>query len=184
MKRIEWKNIFFALLICSLVYTGAIYVAPTLSVTSEKAPSKTATTTLYNANGQNIGVVTLSDTGAGVKMQVSATQLSPGKHGIHIHQKPFTGFDFTTAGEHFNPYGKKHGLENPQGYHLGDMPNLEVKQDGTANAEFLLQGANLIKGDNNSLLGKSVIIHAKEDDQKTDPAGNSGDRIAGANIPE
>ncbi|MGC5326836.1 superoxide dismutase family protein [Brevibacillus sp. SYSU BS000544] len=184
MKRIEWKNIFLAVMIGSLVGTGVIYATPHLSAIGEKAPISTLTAKLYNANGQNIGAVTLSNTDTGVKLQVSASHLSPGKHGIHIHQKAFTDFDFSTAGEHFNPYGKNHGLKNPEGPHLGDMPNLEVNQDGTANAELLIEGANLIKGDKNSLLGKSVIIHAKEDDQITDPAGNSGDRVAGANIPE
>lgn len=184
MKRFDWKNLVLGVMIGSLGGTGIIYAAPQLQPTATETPVTTPSAQLYNAKGQNIGMVALTKEETGVKLQIFASQLSPGKHGIHIHQKAFTGNDFSTAGGHFNPASKKHGLENPEGHHLGDMPNLEVNQNGTVYAELLIPGANLVKGDANSLLGKSIIIHAKEDDGKTDPSGNSGDRIAGAVIPE
>jgi Cu-Zn family superoxide dismutase len=109
--------------------------------------------------------------------------LTPGKHGIHIHENAFAGSDFKTAQGHFNPEGKKHGLLNPEGHHLGDLPNLVVSEDGSAEATILVEHATLEPGDPDSLLGRSIIIHAGEDDEMTDPSGNSGDRVAGANIP-
>ena len=137
---------------------------------------------IVNAEGEKIGTAELTQEAKGVRMKVNVSNLSPGKHGIHIHEKAFKGVDFQTAGEHFNPYGKEHGLENPKGPHLGDMPNLTVKPDGTAEQTFFLDGTTLIESKKNSLVNRSIIIHEKEDDQKTNPAGNSGDRIAGGII--
>ncbi|WP_245204001.1 superoxide dismutase family protein [Ammoniphilus resinae] len=140
---------------------------------------------IVNATSHVIGTAKLTQQAKGVLMEVNVTGLTPpGKHGIHIHEKAFRGTDFATAGGHLNPYGKEHGLENPKGPHLGDMPNLEVQANGAGKGKFNLPGATLEPGKENSLRGKSIIIHAKEDDQKTNPAGNSGDRIAGGNIPE
>jgi Cu-Zn family superoxide dismutase len=139
---------------------------------------------IVDANGKKIGSATLTEEQNGVQINLKASHLTAGKHGFHIHEKAFTGADFKTAGGHFNPEGKKHGLENPDGHHMGDMENLEVKEDGTVTAEITVHNANLKKGTPNSLLGKSMIIHAKADDGKTDPSGNSGDRIAGGIIPE
>jgi Cu-Zn family superoxide dismutase len=137
---------------------------------------------IVNAEGEKIGTAALTQEAKGVRMKVNVTNLSPGKHGIHIHEKAFEGVDFQTAGSHLNPYNKQHGLKDPKGPHLGDMPNLTVKPDGTAEQTFFLDGATLIEGKKNSLINRSIIIHEKEDDQKTDPAGNSGDRIAGGII--
>jgi len=139
---------------------------------------------IVNATSHVIGTAKLTQQAKGVLMEVNVTGLTPGKHGIHIHEKEFRGTDFATAGSHLNLYGKEHGLENPKGPHLGDMPNLEVQANGSGKGKFNLPGATLEAGKENSLRGKSIIIHAKEDDQKTNPAGNSGDRIAGGNIPE
>ncbi|WP_019121373.1 superoxide dismutase family protein [Brevibacillus massiliensis] len=139
---------------------------------------------IVSAKGEKIGTATLTEEGGGVKLRIKASQLPPGKHGFHIHESSFQGQDFKAAGAHFNPYGKKHGFDNPEGHHLGDMPNLTVKPDGTVDTEVMLNNATLKKGEKNSLLGKSIIIHSGEDDGKTDPAGNSGDRIAGGVIAE
>lgn len=109
--------------------------------------------------------------------------MTPGKHGFHIHENVFEGSNLKTANGHFNPEGKKHGLQNPDGHHLGDLPNLIVNEDGTAEATILIEHASLEADKPESLLGRSLIIHAGEDDEMTDPAGNSGDRVAGANIP-
>ncbi|WP_248924427.1 superoxide dismutase family protein [Paenibacillus hamazuiensis] len=139
---------------------------------------------ITDGSGKAIGHAELTPTDKGVKIHLEASGLTPGKHGFHIHQNPITNNDFNTAGGHFNPNGKKHGHDSPDGMHLGDMPNLEVGADGTAKADIIAEGASLDKGGANSLLGHSIVIHAKEDDGKTDPSGNSGDRIAGGNIPD
>ncbi|AEI42209.1 superoxide dismutase family protein [Paenibacillus mucilaginosus] len=139
---------------------------------------------LTDAAGKSLGSAVLTAAPQGVSVKVSVSGLTPGLHGIHVHESAIQGSDFKTAGGHFNPEGKKHGHDNPEGAHIGDLVNLEVKADGTAEAELLVEGATLTAGDEHSLLGKSLIIHAAADDYKTDPSGNSGDRIAGGNIPQ
>lgn len=139
---------------------------------------------LYNAAGEPVGFATLEQIDDGVRVKITASGLTPGKHGFHVHENPIQDGDFKSAGAHFNPTHKHHGLENPQGSHVGDMPNLVVGADGTVEAETIIQHGTLEKGQPNSVLGRSLIIHAGEDDNVTDPAGNSGDRVAGGNIPE
>ncbi|WP_134705061.1 superoxide dismutase family protein [Ammoniphilus sp. YIM 78166] len=140
------------------------------------------TVEIINANGDKIGKALLTQEKTGVRLHVQVNGLSPGKHGFHIHEKAFEGTDFQSAGGHFNPTGAQHGLKNPQGAHVGDMRNLVVKPDGSAKQTEFLVKASLSKSNEYSLLGKSIIIHAGEDDQVTDPSGNSGDRIAGGII--
>ncbi|GAK41766.1 superoxide dismutase copper/zinc-binding protein [Paenibacillus sp. TCA20] len=139
---------------------------------------------LFNAEGEEAGFATLEQTDEGVVVKVTATGLTPGKHGFHVHENPVQGTDFETAGGHFNPTDKHHGLEHPEGSHVGDMHNLEAGQDGTVEAEVLLPEATLEKEDAHSVLGRSLIIHAGEDDHMTDPSGDSGGRVLGGNIPE
>jgi Cu-Zn family superoxide dismutase len=159
--------------------------APMEDVAAEDKTTSSAiekTIDIINGKGSKVGTAKLSQTAQGVKISVDVAGLTPGKHGIHIHQ---TGVceapDFKTAGEHFNPEGKKHGFENPEGPHAGDLPNLEVGSDGRGKAEFVDAKVTLEKDKANSLLkpgGTSLVIHEKVDDYKTDPAGNSGGRIA------
>ena len=135
---------------------------------------------LRNADGKEVGKATFADAKGGVKIQVKVTGLTPGKHGIHLHavgkcEAP----DFKSAGPHFNPMEKHHGLQNPEGPHAGDLPNLEVGKDGKAKATFTAKGTTLGEG-MGSLLdpdGTALVIHADPDDMKSDPAGNSGSRI-------
>ncbi|MBD0382137.1 superoxide dismutase family protein [Paenibacillus sedimenti] len=139
---------------------------------------------LYDAKGNRIGHAVLSPINGAVKMTLSVSNLTPGKHGIHIHEKAFGGFDFKTAGGHFNPENKKHGHANPEGHHVGDIENLDVGENGKAELTYDIEGASLDPNSKYSILGRSIIIHAKEDDGKTDPSGDSGDRIAGGIIPQ
>jgi superoxide dismutase, Cu-Zn family len=136
---------------------------------------------IVNAQGQKIGTATLRQTDAGVRIQVNVTQLPPGTHGIHIHtvgkcDPPA----FTTAGAHLNPDTKKHGKDNPEGPHAGDLMNLEVSRKGTAKTTFVDTAVTLGDGPNSLFHdgGTALVIHEKADDYKTDPAGNSGARIA------
>jgi superoxide dismutase, Cu-Zn family len=136
---------------------------------------------LIDAKGEQVGKATLTQLEKGVKVQVEASGLTPGLHGIHFHENgKCDPTEFTSAGEHFNPEHKHHGLLNPEGPHAGDMPNLIVDSKGGASMSIFTRLITLRSGQPNSLLkdgGTSLIVHEKMDDEKTDPSGNSGARI-------
>jgi superoxide dismutase, Cu-Zn family len=136
---------------------------------------------IVNAQGQKIGSAQIHSSGSGIRIDVEASQLTPGMHGIHVHNVgKCEGPAFASAGPHFNPTSKHHGKDNPEGPHAGDLLMLKVGADGTGNASLLDQNATLGDGPNSIFHdgGTSLVIHADPDDYKTDPAGNSGARIA------
>jgi Cu-Zn family superoxide dismutase len=136
---------------------------------------------ILNAQGQKIGTAQVRPSGSGVRIDVNVSQLKPGLHGIHVHNVGnCEGPDFTTAGPHFNPTSKKHGKDNPEGPHAGDLLNLRVNAGGVGKASLLDPNATLGEGPNSLFHdgGAALVIHADTDDYKTDPAGNSGARIA------
>ena len=147
------------------------------------AAEKPVTVGLKDGNGQSVGSATVSEGkgGSGVTIKLNLKNLTPGDHAAHFHQvAKCEGPAFTTAGGHFNPDQKHHGLENPAGPHAGDMRNFTVKADGTSKATLTDPLVNLGAGDHSLFTGggTALVIHAKADDMKSDPAGNAGDRIA------
>jgi Cu-Zn family superoxide dismutase len=161
-----------------LVFLSALLFS---SVAFGQGGPKSAHADIVNADGQKIGAAKIVPAKKGVKIEVNVSQLPPGKHGIHIHAVgKCEGPAFTTAGGHLNPDTKKHGKDNPEGPHAGDLLMIDAKADGTAKATLLDTMVTLGDGPNSLFHegGTAIVIHEKEDDYKTDPAGNSGARIA------
>jgi Cu-Zn family superoxide dismutase len=124
--------------------------------------------------------VTFNRVGSGARLGVSVSGLAPGLHGIHIHEQgTCTRPDFASAGAHLNPDHRQHGLDNPAGPHAGDLPNLMVEDDGSADTIFAIS-PNLLGGEGSLFQagGTAVVVHAERDDQRTDPSGSSGARVA------
>lgn len=137
---------------------------------------------LRNAQGAVVGVATFNQaTPTRLEIDVTVTNIEPGRHGLHIHEVGrCEAPGFTTAGGHLNPTNRQHGLENPQGPHAGDLPVLVV--DPNRSGQLRTTSENLTLSTGTAALfdadGSAVVIHAQDDDQRTDPTGNSGDRIA------
>ena len=143
---------------------------------------------LVNSAGQAIGTVRAWQTSGGVTFRIDARGLPHGVHGFHVHQVGRCDApDFASAGPHWNPTQRKHGLNNPAGPHAGDLRNLTVAANGALGETVTVAGANLLlpPGTPGAVLdadGAALVLHAQADDYLTDPSGNSGGRIACAII--
>ena len=146
--------------------------------------AQAATAELKGADGKTLGIATLTEAPHGVLLRIEAKGLTPGWHGLHFHEKGDCGTpDFKSAGAHVHTTATvTHGLLNPDGNDNGDLPNLFVAADGSANVELFsplvsLNGA----GGRPALLdadGSSIVAHANPDDYKTQPIGGAGARVA------
>ena len=159
----------------------ALPVLLCVSMAAAAQAPKAAKADLKDANGKAVGTAKLKQTKTGVSIALSVMGLPAGTHAFHIHAVGTCAPpDFKSAGGHFNPEGKKHGLNNPDGPHAGDMPNITVGANGKGKAKTLNTRVALGEGANSLFHegGTALVIHEKADDGMTDPAGNAGNRIA------
>jgi superoxide dismutase, Cu-Zn family len=148
------------------------------AMTTEASAAKVSVA-MKDSTGKDLGTLELSDTQGGIMIMGSLKGLPAGEHAIHLHTTGSCTPTFAAAGGHWNPTNKEHGKDNPKGPHLGDSPNITVGADGTFNGMVNTPGGTLKAAD--ALLdadGAAVVIHAKADDYKSQPAGAAGDRIA------
>ncbi len=152
-----------------------------LGLSALPATAQSASAPLKNAEGKEVGSANLTQTPHGVLINLSVKGLPPGEHAFHVHAVGKCETPFTSAGGHFNPGNKKHGMMVPEGQHAGDMPNLHVPQSGDLTVEVMNVNITLEKGKPNSVFdadGSAIVIHAGSDDYKSDPTGDAGGRIA------
>lgn len=152
-----------------------------IGMSAHAAAPENARAVLRDSSGTERAEASFTQSKEGVKVRVKAVALSAGSYGAHVHsvgrcEAP----DYRTSGGHWNPTKREHGKDNPKGMHMGDLPNLTVDAKGKGEVDFLIPGA-LLHGGDNPLLdpdGASIIVHTGADDYATDPAGNSGGRMA------
>ncbi|WP_243290485.1 superoxide dismutase family protein [Bacillus sp. FJAT-47783] len=143
---------------------------------------------MFNPEGDSLGTIEIMEEADGLGLTVLLEGLPPGEHGFHIHEKgECTPPDFSSAGNHFNPDEKKHGLLHPEGAHAGDLQNITADENGMVDHELKAPNLTLKKGEKNSLLqkdGTAIIVTEGKDDGMSQPSGDSGKRIACGEITE
>lgn len=181
MRQASYSCLFYysILLICTGLLTSCNTRNQSNSgVNDEKA---TAIADLEPASGSNVsGTATFTEENGKVRFELSIQNISPGVHAVHLHEKgDCSAADASSAGGHWNPTMKPHGKRESHGsYHKGDVGNMEVGEDGKGTLNLLVEGWTVGGADSTNVVGKSVIIHEKEDDFTSQPAGNAGSRIS------
>lgn len=159
--------------IASLATTGC-------ATTYEGAAGEAGSATLVDRAGNTVGAARLYSQADEVTVSVSLSGLPAGTHAVHLHARgDCSAGDFTSAGGHLNPLGHQHGRLNPQGAHLGDLPNAEVSSAGIGTVSTILNGsAETVLAQVFDADGTAVVVHEGPDDYRSDPAGAAGSRIA------
>jgi Cu-Zn family superoxide dismutase len=161
-----------------LLSLTAITTRAQVSEEKSSAPLK-AIAMLHPTQGNNVsGTVTFTEVADGVQVHAEISGLTPGKHGFHVHEfGDCSASDASSAGAHFNPTNQPHAGPDADARHVGDMGNIEADASGVAKSDYLDHNMSLAN-DEQSIIGRSVVVHAKADDLKSQPAGDSGSRVA------
>jgi len=170
----------FPISVIALIFLSLTVIIAQAQAPEEKSsvPLK-AVAVLHPTEGNNVsGTITFTEVADGVQVHAEVTGLTPGKHGFHVHEfGDCTTADASSAGAHFNPTKQPHGAPDATARHVGDMGNIEADTSGAAKLDYLDHNMSLAN-DERSIIGRSVVVHAKADDLKSQPAGDSGARVA------
>ena len=163
------KKTFIVLAVCTALL-------PACATTGPEGPSAIAT--VRPASGSQVhGEIKFTQVGTRVRVTGEIGALAPGSHGFHIHEKgDCSAADAMSTGGHFNPQGRKHGAPGAAERHAGDLGNLNASEYGKATLSMMVDGISVSKGAD-GIIGRAVIVHANQDDLKTDPTGNAGGRV-------
>jgi len=170
----------FPISLIALIFLSLTAITAQAQAPEEKSsvPLK-AVAVLHPTQGNNVsGTITFTEVADGVQVHAEVTGLTPGKHGFHVHEfGDCTAADASSAGAHFNPTKQPHAAPDATARHVGDMGNIEADTSDAAKLDYLDHNMSLAN-DERSIIGRSVVVHAKADDLKSQPAGDSGARVA------